>query len=63
MTPEEKYKKLRAAAVAMIGVEDDKGILLAMLSELHSMSAQDDEDGSAALGLLVALIETGKDDE
>lgn len=62
MTPEEKYKKLRAAAIKMIGVEDDHGTLLQMVAELHSMGAQGDEDGSAALELLVALIETGKED-
>lgn len=54
-----KYAKLRAAALEMIGIEDDKGLLLALAQQMNTMGAGTDEDGAAALKLIVALIETG----
>ena len=58
MNTEEKYNKLRAAILEVVGVPDDRGILLGMLNELHKLGAGQEEDGQTVLTLLVALIET-----
>ena len=57
MNAEEKYKRLRASVIKMLGVEDNPGSLLALLNEMHKIGADQDEDGSVALQLLVELIE------
>lgn len=58
MNIEEKYAKLRKAAIELLDVPDDKGVLLSMAQALNTAGAKEHEDGVAALGLIVALIET-----
>lgn len=58
MNIEDKYKKLRAAMVQLIGVKDDKGVLLALLGEMHKMGVVSDADGVASIQVILALIET-----
>lgn len=61
MTYEEKYRKLREAALELVGVPDDKAVLCAMLQELNTMGAGDDDNGAATMKFLVTLVELDKE--
>lgn len=59
---EEKYNKLRRAAVLLTGVEDKEETQLEMARTLVAMGADKDPDGQITLNLIRVLLETGKAD-
>jgi hypothetical protein len=62
MNAEEKYQKMRRAAVLMTGVEDNEEKQLELARQLVALGADKDPDGQITLNLVRVLIETGKAD-
>lgn len=59
LTLDEKYTKVRQAALTLIGVpDDDLGSMLQMLQYLNVNAPPGDPDAPEAAKMLVALIET-----
>lgn len=63
MNAEEKYQKMRRAAVLMTGVEDNEEKQLELARQLVELGADKDPDGQITLNLVRVLVETGKADE
>jgi len=57
MTLEEKYKMVRAALVALVGISS-KGELLEMRTHVFNDPEADEDDKMAALAGIQALLET-----